>query len=415
MKLLKRFIVITLILSIISISIISTSAFVRAEDSLASVENWCQWLDPWANESAYGNTGTGYDIANNCCSYYSVAYMLVKMGIYDPKKGDNAGTFFKAMREKGCIDGDSNWLCHFKDVPKVYPEVEFVDSGSDDGRWAEATGSWDSCKAWYKEKYNEGYYICLCFTSAASNGHFVFIDGFTEDGKTSVGDCGYEGGTVLEDLHSSISASSCFLFKYKKPCNEQPSIYDGTALRTGTDNDLTSEEQSQYDSIVSEWQLMGMPEKSKIYEKAEAVIQEIGKIKNMGSRENLDIEHTQSLISIKESMEAQKMTAEKIMSIICSLVGLLMEVYVLLLLLAFFFDRFNNFLDASVVSILSFGKLNVLSKYEMQMVTEKEKAEKGYISYTNFFIKILVISLIGGLLLSGVLLKGIFFIIRKIV
>ena len=384
--------------------IVPVSARIATDGStLEKVEYWSQGLDPWGQESVMGNTGTGYSIAGNCCSYYGMTYALVKMGIYDPKKGDNMSTLVKAMRDKGIITQDSDWLCEFTRIPEVYPDVQ-IELNNGQERWYQGCGDWESSKAYFKQKYNEGYYIVLCITSDNTQGHFIFIDGFTEDGKTSVGDSAYASSTILEELHTNIYASNYVLFKYKKPCNTQPSIYDGTALRMGSDNDLSDGEVAQVNKLISEWELMGMPEKSKIMERANLAIEGCRRNGVNGSG-GLTTAEIQNLMNIQESKDFNSMTPTRVASIVVALVGLVMFAYTLLLMLGYFIDKFNTFLDFSLVNGMTLGKVRVLSKEEIAMLTKEDAEKKGYVNSTKFFIILGIMLLISGLMVSGVLVR----------
>lgn len=386
------------------LNVSSVGAYLANDDSLAKVEYWCQGTDPWAGEPANGKNGGS--IAMNCCSGYAMTYALVKMGIFDPKKGDNAGTFFKKMREKGIYEdsGSYNWYCNYSRVNEIWSGITYE-------RSYEGTGSWDSVKSWFKKKYNEGYYLIPCITSENTNGHMVFIDGFTSDGKTSFGDSAYLGLT-MEDAHKSANVAYVEMLKYTKPCNEQPSIYDDTALRQGAENDLTKSEVEMANSVISEWELTGMPEKSKIMEKAQAAM--LAQMRDDGTGNGLNTAEIQNLKGIKESKDFNAITPVKALSIGVSLIGLVLFVYAMVLMLGYFVDKFNTFLDFSLVNAMTLGKIRVLSKEEIAMLSKEDADKKGYVTTTKFFIILGIIVLIAGFMGSGLLVRYVMMLVGHI-
>ena len=76
---------------------VSRSEGMSDEEMLKHVECWTQWGDPWASEPLDGSNND--KVSESGCSTYSFAYMLVKMGLLDPKKGDSA----KTLIDKGFV------------------------------------------------------------------------------------------------------------------------------------------------------------------------------------------------------------------------------------------------------------------------------------------------------------------------
>ena len=74
--------------------------------------------------------------------------------------------------------------------------------------------------------------------------------------------------------------------------------------------------------------------------------------------------------------------------------GLVMITYMVLLILAWLFDKANNFIDISLVKILTLGKLEYTEDKEIQHT-------KGYANNTRIFIIASVLAIIGMILISG--------------
>jgi hypothetical protein len=113
----------------------------------------------------------------------------------------------------------------------------------------------------------------------------------------------------------------------------------------------------------------------------------------------------QNLMNIQESKDFNSMTPTRVASIVVALVGLVMFAYTLLLMLGYFIDRFNTFLDFSLVNGMTLGKVRVLSKEEIAMLRKEDAEKKGYVNSTKFFIILGIMLLISGLMVSGVLVR----------
>ena len=87
-------------------------------------------------------------------------------------------------------------------------------------------------------------------------------------------------------------------------------------------------------------------------------------------------------------------------------------IYGILLIFAFFFDSSNNFIDMSLMSILTFGKWRVVDDSEIKKTVKKEG--KTYVTRSGVFVRAGIIFLVGIMLVSGVILKCIALIINKL-
>lgn len=414
MKNIVKFVVcMALIFSIMICSTVNVSAYLYkpsdmdSAEQLKHVEYWTQFDDPWANDPI-GNTGSSYRGAG--CSTYAAAYMLVKMGLLDPKKGDTAKTLID--KAENCSTymwngkGESYYF-NYDEIDKLYPDIKY------EGRADYNTVPIDEAVTVAKKKISEGYYCIMqvegTAKSGAHAGHMIFIDGVTSDGKMSVGDSGFGPGTTLEDIYEMSTLTSWYLelFSYKVPCNEQPSIYDDTAIRTG-ESSYTKADEAAYIDLVSEWQLVGMPEKSKLNEN-------IVRVTNSSDDGNaFKLEEKENIASILESKKAQTPTLAQILGTIMSVVGLIILAYSLLLLIGFFLDRFNSFIDVSIVGILTFGKIKIVTKEERRQMSEEEAKRSGYSTGAKLFTLLLILCIIGGLMLSGTILKVVYLVTGKI-
>lgn len=170
-------------------------------------------------------------------------------------------------------------------------------------------------------------------------------------------------------------------------------IPEGTGYSLGEVK--VSKTDTNYDgiNIIPEYLLTGMPEVSKLPNSGVSV--------GIVSRDDLSIKENYSLQVTKDSVDTRNaVRVYDIARYIMAFVGLLLLSYSLLFFLSFAFDRVNSFIDISMVSLITFGSINVCSKQES---INKE----GYISYTKFYISIGVLVAVACLLISGAVIPWI--------
>ena len=386
---------------------VSRSEGMSDEEMLKHVECWTQWGDPWAGEHL---DGSGNDtVSESGCSTYSFAYMLVKMGLLDPKKGDSVKTLIDKARKCSTYMWGGYGLNYYFNYPEcsaLYPDISYERCG-DYNKVPIA----DALKV-AKKKMSEGYYCIMQVNGGGRTpGHMIFIDGFTDDGKTSIGDSGFGEGTTLEDIYDMSTLNSWYLelFRYKVPSNQQPSIYDDTAIRTG-ESAYTKEDEAQYQDLINEWNLEGMPERSKLRDNM--VLPDIFRLSDS---KGLTLENKIQIKGILESKEAQYPTPVQVAGVVMAVLGIICFVYALLLTLGYFIDRFNTIIDVSVVGVLTLGHIRLLTREEKDLMEKEDVKKKGYSTSVKLFIIVGILCLVGGLMVSQVLPRLVYSLIHTII
>lgn len=370
------------------------------EEVCKDPQYWSQGYIPKAEESGsiyiMGEGSEGYSdtIAGGSCNHHAMAYALVKMGIFDPKKGDTPLTHIKKAREHNAFRGDWGYF-EYRKCGEMYDGVEYVEEYHD------YSYGYDDGLAFVKGLINEGYYVCACVTCSLTNGHLIFFDGVREDGKMSIGDSAFSGLT-FEDIYDGTGLTFSYfeVMKYTKPSNTQPSIYDSTALRDGTSEDpevqaQIENENIQFSRVVSEWELTGMHSQGGLLN--DAVKPTFPGLEDI---ENLSNTQKKSLQAIKDNKEVNGTSPEKYLNIALSFVGLLMIVYAILLSLALAFDRVNNIFDFSLVSIFTFGKVRLIDKGD---ILDSDNLKNSYTSVKAVVVRCIILFVVGSVFLSGLI------------
>lgn len=336
-------------------------------------------------------------IGEGACSHFAMTYALVKMGIFNPKNGDTPYTHIKNAREKNAFM--TNWgYFDFKRVAELYSDVSF--EGRDNN--VQGMSGTEGLK-YVKGKMSEGYYVVGIVYGDKTQGHCIFFDGVNSEGKMVIGDSGYKG-TTFEDVYGTCNTYFRYLELMKckgKDINSQPSIYDGTALRG-----VSTTEVVEYKNLVKEYELTGMPTKSNLQE---GIIRpEINSMNDLTEDEKLVVS------SIKETKDAEKLDWFQLAKNIISFVGFILLVYDLLLIVFYVFDRVNSFLNISLVSLITLGRIKVALKEDFAELSKEDRMNNGYITLAKLIAIILVIGTLGGLMLSGTISYWVYLLIQKV-
>ena len=376
------------------------------------------------NKVEFWNQGSQEEIHPGCggcsfqeagCSTFSALYMAVKTGHIDPSAGENIDTFKVLAREKNMYQRTAYFPCYYfayDHINELYPDIEYVGRSIEgDGGMAVNSGMpYDDAVTCIKKYMNDGYYVVgVIVVSGTKINHCIFFDGINEDGTISIGDSGYTGIT-LEDAYGNKYSHSSMSFSYveimkcdKHPSNTMPSIYDGNALRDGSGGSSSDEEEDideGYARLVAEWELVGMPEKTKILDGIDS--RYVAARTQLPYQAQMDLPVVKTLQVIKENRDARKVSLVHIISVIASFLGILLISYDLVLLLAYYVDRSSPF-NLSFVKIISFGSIKLVSN-DVDLLMVEGHDQKGYITPKKFYVILGVIFLAGGLLLSGKLI-----------
>ena len=371
------------------------------------------WNQGYPAEAIHPGTGCSFQSAG--CSTYSALYIAVKTGHIDPKKGENIDTFKVLAREKNMYWTNPNYYFAYDRINELYSDIEYVGRKLDDGVVVDASMAYDDAITCIKKYMSDGYYVMGVINVTGTDiCHCIFFDGINEDGTLSIGDSGYSSGITMESLYSDKYPKTSMFFSYveimtckDKPCNKQPSIYDGNALREGSggSEEKTDDEKEidlEYANIVKEWQLKGMPKQSALTSDIpERLVSGL-----LPEWAQLELPDMNSLASIQENMKADKISLFSIANTLLSYVGILLIIYAILLSLAYYFDVFNP-IDISLLGVLTAGNIKVI-KYDDDLSLVDKPEKQGYMKSKKIFIIIGIIFAMGCLLISGGILSGLY-------
>lgn len=120
--------------------------------------------------------------------------------------------------------------------------------------------------------------------------------------------------------------------------------------------------------------------------------------------DNLSHKDLESLDTWKDLVEEENM-AVKVIRIIIQVIGVLMLIWSILLFAGYHFDRINNLVDISIVSILTLGKLRPVTSDGEEATFGKDKSEKenkvSTVNARNITAICLVTALFAVLILTG--------------
>lgn len=371
------------------------------DDDYSDVSCWWQGRCPNDNGRRL-HGGTGSTIGAAACSYFATSYMLVKMGEMNPHKETPHNLVDKADEKQ--LWRNSWGMFDFHYINEIYPNVEMVNwkiplSGNLEEQLATIRGLMEE----------DGLFVVVCIvTDYSASGHYIFIDGFDDDGNVIVGDSSYEGIT-WEDCYVNnvergnvncwISDITTFRHSKLKP-SDCPSIYDNVKL----DKFMSDSEREIYEGIKKEWELNGMPPEGTLYEGEH----DLPLVSELSAEEN------DKMVAIKDNILERNFTWVRVMTTMVSFIGLCLIVYGVLLGVAYLFDKTNNILDISLLAIISLRKYRVWNEDRERQVGHDSINKVYYCDGKAILIRMAVVEIVGFVLVSGVIFESIYGIYKLV-
>lgn len=227
---------------------------------------------------------------------------------------------------------------------------------------------------------------------------------------------GYSFGSAAEFMSCTDIEYACgaFCYNWERPgkpgfstrLEEAKRVYEvfkGTPIE-GDKKEEENKKDGENSSFLDEWGVTGMPSKSKLTVDGKEV--ELKDSSSLTTGENYSVQ------TVREGLDtlsvADMITKARVA--VC-FVGILLIFYSVFLVVAVVFDKTNQFFEVSMVSILTFGRLQYSDD-------ELARGHEGYIQ-TGKIIKVVAVTLIVGLFLvsGGIFLylsKFILFVLDKI-
>lgn len=119
------------------------------------------------------------------------------------------------------------------------------------------------------------------------------------------------------------------------------------------------------------------------------------------SRDSLGVKDRVSLTAIGDGIESRVITMPEAVGVISSGLGIVLMVYGFIVMLAGIFDKVNQFIDVSLVKIVSFGKWYIVDDENL----EGNKKGKHFISMAGFVLRIVILVGTGIFLVSGLFVR----------
>ena len=180
--------------------------------------------------------------------------------------------------------------------------------------------------------------------------------------------------------------------------------------KSSSSTDKKVEQAPSTGSLITESDLTGMPLQEFISDAQQRV--------HLMGREGLTQADLTCLEEISGSLESVKTSPIDIYHRVSSFIGLALITYAMLLFIAYIFDYINVFIDISLLSLISFGRWQVVDKEDVKDGIVKlgynKDTKKTYLSTSLLIIRVVVVLLIGIFLVSGLLNEWITLILYKV-
>lgn len=254
-----------------------------------------------------------------------------------------------------------------------------------------------------KKALDNGYYIVAWSSRVYYSGtHYSPIVGWDDEGDKPVIWDVAGGGKTWDDFTAKSKDISCFRV-YESTKLKSKEAFAG-ANSTDTSDVDTDKQAEAFNNVVKEWELRGMPSKSNIRADAQDISLPDGKGLSLADKTNI--------AGIKDDINSRHKNIYQIMDISFSVLGFLLIVYALLLSVGYVLDKSNSFINLSMVSILTVGKIKIVDKGE---TISEEMKKDGYVKPNAFYIRSLVIFLVGCLLISGVIQRLVMEVVYRLI
>lgn len=218
----------------------------------------------------------------------------------------------------------------FSAVGGDYGHVGFVINVNEDG----------TCDTW-DANYNG--------KSETSLAHFLSIDGLTN--SPSGKDYCFRANRTIQDIATSGLGTSQAQFAI--PSDEFLKTANFSFINNSNKDDDNKELERQRKELVKEWDLTGMPVPPLLCNTPQSP-QSLAKLEDLTMQEQIQLQNLKESIKLEKQAKSRRMFSSMI-----AMLGLVLSIYSILLLVAFYFDKSNVFLDLSLVSFLTFGKLRI--------------------------------------------------------
>lgn len=254
-----------------------------------------------------------------------------------------------------------------------------------------------------KKALDNGYYIVAWSSRVYYSGtHYSPIVGWDDEGDKPVIWDVAGGDKTWDDFTAKSKDISCFRV-YESTKLKSKEAFAG-ANSTDTSDVDTDKQAEAFNNVVKEWELRGMPSKSNIRADAQDISLPDGKGLSLADKTNI--------AGIKDDINSRHKNIYQIMDISFSVLGFLLIVYALLLSVGYVLDKSNSFINLSMVSILTVGKIKIVDKGE---TISEEMKKDGYVKPNAFYIRSLVIFLVGCLLISGVIQRLVMEVVYRLI
>lgn len=233
------------------------------------------------------------------------------------------------------------------------------------------------------------------------------------------------GGYYISELYTSEDVNKCadrFLEVYEKPAvynystrrqlaqavsnslkGTKPQSYDGSSSGNTTEKNEEDDVSEQHvNSVIAEWNLVGMSKfKDSMADNQKQV--------ELATKDQLSVGEQYSVSTIGEDLDLQhKAFTIDTVRVAVVFIGMCMIFYGVMLGLCTLFDKANNFIDISLVKILTFGLLTYSEESSV-------KGKKGYANSGRIVFVIATLLIVGCLLVSGGVLPFMMDVINYVV
>ena len=361
----------------------------QTEDYKTFSQGDVRWKD-------YTCSGTNYTIGSAGCFITSCAVILAYAykGLRDVNKFNP-----KICGDK--LDFTNNMLIasSVKNIKSTFT-LQADDRSAGDKEWTEQVA---------REKvvgyFNQGYYCIIESkkTPITTTTHFSPIVG-VKDGVPVVWDV---NGGLYSDWNKWAKEAGIFrvlVFKSSKTKSTDTMQGSTSANKDTSSTKEPTKEAKAAALLTAEEDLVGMPVESGLTENQIPII--------LPDRDTLSISEVDNVEKIGQAIRDSKKGAVEWFSIFLSFIGLLLILYSVMMFVAMIFDVANNFIEISLVGIITLGHCRLILEDDNNI--DKDKLQRGDLTKKMWGIRAVIVLIVGMILVSGIIRYPIAWLMGKV-
>lgn len=351
------------------------------------------------------------------CTYFAHLAMLMRAGVWDPKKDGVITDFYNHCIQKGMNKEEGfDGMFYWRGMNKYFPKVEIVTATLKSPPYNKVS----DLENFVKEAYDRGDFVVAYLqtvTGDPNSGHAIFLEGVNSDGTLYVFDNSSPGSTlgatdtvfegIMNDMGGRDSPIVYAMLEYSVegvdsrdtiPLTERfagsldadKGVFKDEKDRKDKDGKSKEEADKEKEQLKSEYDAIDW--------RPSALLLSQHDMDMTWFQDKLSMKEKMNIENLKQNIEADSFDFAKFAKQTTVMAGLMLCVYGILLIVAQLLDMVNPFLNISLVRTFTFGRFTIKPKGDYS----KDNANRRrYISVFKYYVYVAFIMGLGMAVATG--------------